>query len=104
MTAPYRLLGAFCVPRAEFGVLGHLLGIGLWIDADVDDGRLAARVAPLDRRADLVLLLDVLAVAAEPLGDLVEADVFAPVHAGLRRRLVEGALVDPHLEAPLVVD
>src|SRR5438067_5808061 len=104
MTAPYCLLGAFCVPGAEFVVLGHLLGIGLWIDAHVDDGGFAARVGSLDRRTDLVLFFDVFAVAAEALSDLVEAHVLAPVHAGLRRRLLEGALVDAHLEAPLVVD
>ena len=47
---------------------------------------------------------NILAVASEPLGDLVEPHVLAPVHAGLRRRLFESALVDPYLEPPLVVD
>src|ERR1700722_12776806 len=98
------LLGAFGVPGAEFFVLGHLFGIGLRIDADVYDGGLAARVGPLDRRTDLLFLFDVFAVAAEALGDLVEADVLAPMHAGLWGRLREGAFVDAHLETPLVVD
>src|ERR1700759_3159500 len=98
------LLGAFGVPGTEFVVLWHLLGIGLRVDADVHDGGLAARVGPLDRRTDLLLLPDVLAVAAKALGYLVESDVLAPVHARLRRRLLEGALVNAHLEAPLVVD
>jgi len=70
----------------------------------VHDRGLAAGVGPLDGRAHLVFLLDILAVASEPLGDLVEPHVLAPVHAGLRRRLFESALVDPYLEPPLVVD
>ena len=54
-----------------------------------DPERIAVMVAPamaiLSKVAlPLVFLLDVFAVAVEPLGDLVHPDVLAPVHAGLR--------------------
>ena len=68
------------------------------------DRGLAAGVGALDGRGHIVVLLDKFAVASEALGDLVEPHVVAPVHAGLRRRLAEGALVDAYLEPPLVVD
>src|SRR3954471_11435244 len=98
------LLRPLGVPSSEFVVLRHLLGIGLRVDADMDDGGLAAGVAPLDRRADLVFLLDVLTVAAEAFGDLVEPHILAPVHAWLRRGLFACALVHADFEPPLMVD
>src|ERR1700756_1056519 len=78
------LLGAFCVPRAEFAVVGHLLRVGLRVDADVHNGGPGAGIGSLDRRTDLLFLFDVFAVTAEALGNFVEAHVLAPVHAGLR--------------------
>src|SRR2546427_4453376 len=46
-------------------------GAGLVVGLDVDHGRLAGRIGPLERRANLVRLLDELAVPAEVLGGLV---------------------------------
>src|SRR5262249_5786606 len=98
------LLSALGVPSFEFAVLRLFLRVCLRIDADVHDGGLAAGEGSLDGRADLVFLLDILAMAAETLGDLVETHVLAPVHTRLRGRLLEGALVHADLETPLMVD
>src|SRR6185437_8761577 len=97
------LLSAFGIPGPESVVLGHLLGVDLRIDAHVHYTDFATGVGTSDRRADLLFLLDVLAVATEALGNLVHPDVLTPVHTGLRRGLGEGALVHTHFQAPLVV-
>src|SRR6266545_967191 len=69
------------------------------VGLDVDHGRLAGRIGPLERRSDLVRLLDELAVPAEVLGDLVVAGV-AEVASGLVLLRVRGpaAVVADHDE------
>src|SRR2546428_3830795 len=50
-------------------------GAGLVVGLDVDHGRLSGRIGPLERRSNLVRLLDELAAPAEDLGDPVDAGV-----------------------------
>src|SRR5713101_6986922 len=64
-------------------------GAGLVIGLDIDHGRLAGRIGPLERRSNLVRLLDELAVPAEVLGDLVVASI-AEIASGLVLLRVRG--------------
>src|SRR5438105_13355806 len=63
----------------------HGLGARLVVGDDVDDRRLAGGVGALERRPDLVRLLDELAVGAQLLRDLVVARV-AETASGLGQR------------------
>src|SRR5213593_2055497 len=82
--APLELASSPWGPRRPPKLLGLLGRVGREanrrragpvIGLDVDHGRLAGRIGPLERRSNLVGLLDELAVPAEVLSDLVVASV-----------------------------
>src|SRR5207302_770141 len=80
--------GAISGPPIFLGRVGrepHGLRARLVVGDDVDDGRLARRVGALERRPDLVRLLDELAVRSQLLRELVVARM-AEVAPGLGQR------------------
>src|SRR2546426_1979771 len=72
-------------PSGGIGREPHRLRARLVVGDDVDDGRLARRERALERRSDVVWLLDELAMRAELHGHPVVAGV-AEVAAGLGQR------------------